>query len=344
MKIDAIRRQDETEHALTVQALRREVAAWKRRHADALSRLQEVQQQSSLIAGADLDNAAPVVIEPTTNSGHGEAVALAVCGDWHVFERVVASEVNGLNSFDRGTAHRSIANLARGIVRWVEIHRHGTTIRTLVLSLLGDLMTNQIHEDQLETNVGTPQEEILFLYEHVIGLIDHLLAHGRFTRIVVACTDGNHGRDTDKTRKANRVRHSHEWLLYKMLELYYAEHGKGVVQFKIADGVHLYLDVFGKVVRQHHGDTIKYQGGIGGLTIPARKAIGEWDKGRRADLDVFGHFHTRHFDAKFLSNGALIGYSPYALTIKAPFELPSQSMVLLDKKRWITADNRIFVR
>ncbi len=344
MKPQDLQRLELTQATLLTGQLRREIKMWKRRHADALANLADVQAQHDLLVGADVSHAAPLVIEPRTHSGAGEAVALAAAGDWHVFERVKPAEVNGLNCHNRTEAHHRIEALARGIVRWVQIHRGGTNIHTLILSLLGDLMTNQIHADQLEGNDGTPQEELLFLYEHIIGVLEHLKAEGGFHKIIVTCNDGNHGRDTEKLRNSNRVQHSHEWLLYKLLAQHYAGRHDKVVEFRIAEGTHLYYTVFEKTIRQHHGDAIRYFGGVGGPTISIRKAIAEWDKGCRADFDVFGHFHTRIMDGKFLCNGSLIGYSPYALTIKAPFEPPSQSLLLLDKKRWITSDNRIFVR
>lgn len=344
MKPTDLAKSNSARSELLVAGLRREIKAWRRRHADLMADHLALQAQYKVMAGSDLSDAAPVVIEPTTSHIESEAVVLAVASDWHVYERVRPEEVNGLNAYNRSVAHKSIINFGRGVVRWTQIHRSGTTINTLMLDLLGDLMTNQIHEDQLETNSGTPQEEIIFLFEHIIGLIEFLKEHGRYKQIIVNCTDGNHGRDTEKLRSANRVKHSHEWLLCQLLAKWYAERGDKVVRFHVADGQHLYTHLFGHVIRHHHGDGIKYAGGVGGPTIPIRKAIAEWDKGIRADFDVFGHFHTRIMDAKFLCNGPLIGYSPYSIKIKAPFEQPSQSFVLLDKKRWIISDNRIYVR
>jgi hypothetical protein len=116
------------------------------------------------------------------------------------------------------------------------------------------------------------------------------------------------------------------------------------VQFQIADGYHLYTQLFGRWIRWHHGDSIRYQGGIGGLTIPVRKAISEWNKGRRADLDVFGHWHTSHMDRDFISNGSAVGYSPYAVRIKAPFESPAQTLAVFESKRWLTSYRPVYVR
>jgi hypothetical protein len=124
-------------------------------------------------------------------------------------------------------------------------------------------------------------------------------------------------------------------MMYHML----AKHLGSSAQFVISDGYHLYLDVAGQTVRIHHGDGLKYQGGIGGLTIPVEKAIASWNKGIQADLDIFGHWHQSQQSPKWICNGSLIGHNAYSIAIKAPFEPPSQTYFLLDKRhgRTITA-------
>jgi hypothetical protein len=52
-----------------------------------------------------------------------------------------------------------------------------------------------------------------------------------------------------------------------------------------------------------------------------------------ADLDVFGHHHTQVQGQRWVSNGSLIGYGPYSIKIKAPFEPPRQTYFLLDEER-----------
>jgi hypothetical protein len=94
------------------------------------------------------------------------------------------------------------------------------------------------------------------------------------------------------------------------------------------------IDTIGRrQIRFHHGHAINYQGGIGGIFIPAFKAISQWDKARPVDLDLFGHFHQCKDGGKFLSNGSLIGFNAYALSIKADYEEPKQQLFMIDKNR-----------
>ena len=335
--IDA-RKQHEVDTALS--EARRQAQQYQRRYDDLLADYNGFREECGwldLLSGA-FSRARPV--EPKSKTGTGEAAAVAVGCDWHGLEVVDPAQVNQLNEYGPEICKASVREFFHAILAWTNIHRHGIKIRHLVLALLGDLITNMLHDDQKEGNAGTPQEEILFVLELICGGLDYLLEHGGFDRITVACCDGNHGRDTERIRAAGRCKHSHEWLLYQFLARMYA----GRVEFAVADGYLLYLPIMGKVVRFHHGDGIRYQGGIGGLTIPMNKAIRAWNIGRRADLDVCGHWHQTIPPGPFYAVGSLIGYAPYSIKIKADYEEPQQGFFLMDGKRGLTAINHIKVR
>ena len=97
------------------------------------------------------------------------------------------------------------------------------------------------------------------------------------------------------------------------------------------------------MLRFHHGHGMKYGGGVGGIYIPINKAIAQWNKALRADLDVFGHWHQFRDGGNFICNGSIIGYNAYALRIKADYEEPKQAFFLMDKNRGKTIVAPIFV-
>jgi len=330
--------------AIDVDTIVKAQSAWKRRYQEAQADADSLRAELDAILHLDSRDLEPIRVEGGAGGCDGEATAMLVLSDIHAFERVKRTEVNGLNEYNADIAAKSIATAFEKGLLLTEIERSATHVPHIVVALLGDLMTNQLHEDQLETNEGTVQEEMLFLLERLVGGFDFLLDEGKFESILVPCCDGNHGRDTDRIRSANRVKHSHEWLLYCLLAKHYAKEPR--IRFSIADGMLHYLGLYGKTVRFTHGDRIKYQGGIGGLTIPARKAIKEWDSGVRADFTVFAHFHTSILDKMFMSNGSMLGYAAYAQTIKAPFEPPTQSFALFGSRpdKWLLGYRPIYVR
>lgn len=275
---------------------------------------------------------------PAESDKDSEATAFAVAGDWHSEETVLGKTVNGLNEFNLDVADHRIGRFFRSTLKLIEIQRHGIPIRNLVLNLLGDMMTGYIHEELQEMNGLSPTETVLWLRKRIVSGIKMLKDEGKFDRITVTCNYGNHGRNTKKTRHATGAANSYEWMMYQVLKDDLPE-----VQWVIADGYFIFLEVYGRVFRIHHGDNIQYQGGIGGLTIPCEKAIASWNKSNPVYCDIFGHHHTAMQNPRWVSNGSLIGYGPYSLAIKAGYEPPQQTLFLVDSKRGRTGTFPIFL-
>jgi hypothetical protein len=275
---------------------------------------------------------------PAEPSGDSEATAFAMAGDWHSEETILAKTVNGLNEFNLDIADHRINKFFRSVLRLIEIERAGTRIDNLVLNLLGDMMTGYIHEELQEMNGLSPTETVLWLRKRIVAGIKLLKAEGKFKRITVTCNYGNHGRNTKKTRHATGAANSYEWMMYQVLKDDLPD-----VEWIIADGYFIFLEVYGRLFRIHHGDNIAYGGGIGGITIPVEKSIASWNKSNPVYMDLFAHHHVAMQNPRFICNGALIGYGPYSLAIKAGFEPPQQTMFLLDSKRGRTGTWPIFL-
>lgn len=328
--------------------LREEAAHNKHLYQDVQAAFDLYKAEHSLLENVSADFTEPKPIVPRKASGDSESTLVAIGCDWHVYETVKPEQVNGLNEYNPTIAKAGVEAFHRGIVRWAEIHRAGTRIDTCVVAYLGDLMSGMLHEDQMEGNAGTPLEEALFVTELVVAGLDYVLAHGGFERVIVLTCDGNHSRITEKKRKANRVKHSLEWLIFRFVEQRYAERKEKRIEFHVADGIHSYLALDyagGKTLRFSHGDEgIQYQGGVGGLSVSANRSIDKWNVGRKADLDFFGHWHTSEHPRRYVAVGSVLGYSPYALAGKFEYELPAQALVLFEKNRWETAYHRLYVR
>jgi hypothetical protein len=274
----------------------------------------------------------------TVEDGESDATAFALAGDWHAEETVLGKTVNGLNEFNLEIADKRIDKFFRSVLRLIEIERAGTRIDNLVLTLLGDIMTGYIHEELQEMNGLSPTETVLWLRQRIVGGIKYLKREGGFKKITIPCVVGNHGRTTKKMRHATSCSNSYEWMLYQVMKDDVPD-----VDWVIADGYFVFLEVYGRVFRIHHGDNIQYQGGIGGITIPTEKALASWNKANPVYMDLFGHHHAAMQNPRWICNGPLIGYGPYSLAVKAAFEPPSQTLFLLDSKRGRTGTFPIFL-
>lgn len=272
----------------------------------------------------------PINIEPREGTGTSEGTVLVMASDWHLEERVVPATVSFLNEFNLDIAKARVDRFFQSSLRLTKLLQQDIKIDNMILALLGDFITNDIHEEMPENCQLTPMHAIEFAQNAIVGGIEFLLNNSKLS-FQVPCHSGNHARTTHKVRFSNENGHSLEYLMYRHLEAYFR--GEKRVTFKVAEGYHSYANVYGKRLRFHHGHAINYQGGIGGIFIPAFKALSQWDKARQADVDFFGHFHQHKDGSKFVSNGSLIGFNPFALSIKADYEPPQQTLLLIDKKR-----------
>ena len=314
----------DTVHAVAETRHRRTVGEYEAERKKLIAKLEE--RDSQLDAALELSKHRPKVSKiKLDKSADGEATAVVMASDWHAEETIDPKTVNGLNAFNLKIAETRIKKMFQNAARLTNIQRHGVKIDRLVLFLGGDLMTGYIHEELQENNQLSPTETVLWLLDNIASGLKFLQPH--FSQIVIPCCYGNHGRNTRKPRHATGAANSYEWMLYHLMARQLPEY-----EWHIADGYHLLLDLYNKTIRAHHGDGLKYQGGIGGLTIPVEKAIASWNKGIAADLDIFGHWHQSQQSPKWVCNGSLVGHNAYSVAIKAPYEPPSQTYFLFDKR------------
>jgi predicted transcriptional regulator len=287
------------------------------------SELDKILQELDLNAIRSRSLAKQVTAEPS-----GGCTAIVCATDWHLEKNVDPATVSGLNEYNLDIARRRIDNFWKRTIRIIDFYRGLAPVNEIILWLGGDLINGHLHDEDVEGNFLGPTEAIAEVCDHVATGIDHLKQHGGAPLRVVT-NNGNHARTTARQRYATGWRHSWEWLAYTQLAKVYQS-----VPFEIARGYLLYTAVQGRVVRFHHGDGVKYLGGVGGLSIPMQKSVLAWNRSRNAELSINGHYHQFLDHHEWVSCGALIGVDPYALTVvKASYQPPTQTVVFMDKSR-----------
>lgn len=264
------------------------------------------------------------------SGGDSEATAFVLASDFHIEELVRAESVNGLNQYTLEIAEKRVTQFFQNTLKLVQKEQCATKIDTLVIALLGDIISGNIHEELLENCQLRPIEAIIMAENLIISGINYLLKNSNL-KLIIPCHCGNHTRINKKLHIATEPGNSLETFMYHHLAGYYKNNNR--VKFLISTGYLSYLEVYGFTVCFQHGHAIRYAGGIGGLTIGTNKAIAQWERLRHADLYCFGHYHQLFDGGNFICNGSLIGYNAFAMFIKAGFEKPKQCFFLIDKKR-----------
>lgn len=270
-----------------------------------------------------------------------EATAIAMLSDVHWGEVVDGATIGGVNEYTPEIAAASVSRFFE-LVRWhIDMLRSRIEITELVLILGGDLITGHLHDELLEVNAIGPIPEAIAVQAAIKSGIDYLLLD-KHLHLNICCVYGNHGRITPKRRHSTGARHSIERYLYSNLATLFEDCDR--TTWTIADGAHVYQDIYGDTIRIHHGDDVRFGGGAGGLIAPMHKACKSWDTIRPVKCSFFGHWHQLRDFGFACVNGSTIGYSAYSLAIKAEFEPPRQLFCLWDKKHGKTIFSPILTR
>jgi hypothetical protein len=304
--------------------------AEKKSYSDELSALQEAFDKALNMKEQCLYTPVKAIKAPAR--GKSETTPVIQASDWHVEEEVKAATVNGMNEHSMEISARRQDMFWGKNLALIDCFRTDRDINTGILHLGGDFITGHIHDDLVEMSQMAPNRTLLWVMKRLRDGIDHFRKKAGLKRLIVVCSDGNHGRSTHKKRVATRTNHSWEWLMYQVLQMFFEGAGNKI-EFHIAEGYHTYVPCYDYDLRFHHGDEIKYSGGVGGITIPVKKAIANWNKSKAAYYDFFGHYHQVLDVGNFVCNGSMIGYNAFALAIKAEYEPAAQSFTLINSKR-----------
>ena len=283
-----------------------------------------------------------LVIKKDSTKSKPSSIANIVFSDWHIETPIDYRSVYNKNRYNIDIAEKRINTAVKKSLRLVEIERQTVVIDELVLALLGDFMSGEIHDELKRANSMLPTVANVWLYKRIKSAIDYYLKHGNFKKIKVICHVGNHSRTTKKKEYIDYARKSWEWLLYTYLAIAFENNPK--IEFHIPLSYHTYLKEYDTLLRFHHGDQINFKGGTYGVAVPATKKIKDWnDSVDKSDIDVFGHFHTYSTPNNFICNGSLCGYNPMADMSGYKMEKPKQAFFLIHEKLGLIVNRPIYV-
>jgi hypothetical protein len=310
----------------------------------ALAKLEAQEEQlKTFVATSEISDSV-VHIEPKLSGTLSESTAFLLLSDWHLEESVDPDTVYGMNEYTIDICHQRLVSVCQNALKVIQAQRHNEAIKTLVVWFGGDLITGYIHEELMEGNEVSPTLATMKAEEFMVIVLQFFLTYGDFDEIRVVCSPGNHGRTTKKIRVATGYANSYEWMAFNNVARYMAQGKNTDLNWTIAKSLYSYVQVYEKMNRFWHGDNVRYQGGIGGVTIPLIKAVMRADASRKADYNFLGHFHNWMHPGNITINGSLIGYGPYADRIGAPPEPPIQGLQLLSKRYGYTLKIPIYAQ
>lgn len=314
----------------------------KREHKELVERLREAEERQHVLDRLDKPVKVIAIKRRERGISKREGCAVILASDWHIEEHVPRRADTAGNYYDLKVADKRVNRFFVGIRDLIDMNRPTFGLRDIVLWLGGDLITGYLRNENREENELSPVEAITWLKVKLSAGIDLLLADDKIEMITIPCSHGNHGRTTEKRQISTGAQNSFEWLLYQWLADRYANEKR--IKFITDQSNHQYVDVYDFNLHFHHGDEVKYQGGIGGIAVPLMKAVAGWDQVKRCHYHHMGHWHQLRDFGNVTVNGSLIGYNAYAMSVRASPEPPQQAFYILDSKRGKTAQFPIWVQ
>ncbi len=276
--------------------------------------------------------------------GREVAAVTAVLSDTHYDEVVFPEQINGVNEYNREIATQRTENFFQNTIKLAQDYINGIDISGIVLPLLGDMVSGNIHEELKETNEHRIIDTCLYYSDLIVAGIRLLSEH--FPYVHIPCVPGNHGRIDKKPRAKHRAQDSFDYLIYHLVARGVAD--LDTVTTDISAGADVRWEAHGTPYVGTHGDQFRGGSGIAGALSPmllgdARKRKRESAVGSPYHYMVMGHWHQLMHAKGIISNGSIKGYDEYAFVNNFDFEPPQQAFWLTDAKHGKTITAPVLV-
>ena len=320
---------DRKEESATLRELRRVVA-----ERDEYRRRLE---QTGRLAARDITPPKWMATQRKRSDHHATPTLLLT--DTHFDEVVRPEQIDWLNSYTRAIAERRLRATIESTIELAREYFKGLTYDGFLLLMGGDIFTGTIHQELRETNEATILQSVNHWEDLLAAAIDRLATE--FGKLHVACTYGNHGRQSKKPIAKNRAFDNYEWLLYTHLAKHFS--GDKRITWQIPDSADCHVQSYGTRYLLTHGDQFRGGSGIAGALSPLM--LGAARKSRRAlsadvpyDLLVMGHWHQALWlpSKGMIVGGTMKGYDEYAYLGNFDYEPANQSMWLATPEHGLT--------
>ena len=226
--------------------------------------------------------------------GDSTQIVVAPLSDTHIGEYVDYQQMAGLNSYSFDIFNKRLAGWVTQLLNLVSLRRAAVPIDELVVPMLGDMISGNIHEELSNTNLDNCMQQMIRGANLVAQALMFLAPN--FSKIRVPCVVGNHGRMTRKPPMKDKYM-DWDYLLYQWVAAF-CQNQKNI-DFDIRKSYLNTFQVFDKNILIMHGDSAS---GAGSLTTITRvltnlRSVLQFRKGLEVEA---GNAHEEVIDPNIL--------------------------------------------
>lgn len=268
--------------------------------------------------------------------------------DWHLGERVSRRETAGVNSFGWQVAQERVTRTIETAISLAKDYQVRPNYAGVVVPILGDILTGEIHEELKDTN----DVDLLPLIPDAVAMIVQALRRlkGAFGQVYAPAVPGNHGRKDKKYRAKGWATANFDWLVYNLVEMHLNALGVEGVTIDAPISAEVGYTLHGHRFFCVHGHDLGVKGGDGiigsiGPIVRGRLKVGSQQAAMGRDFDtlLMGHWHQDVCVPGIIVNNSLKGPDEFSMRVlRAKPTPPSQTLFFTHPHHGITSYWRVF--
>ena len=188
---------------------------------------------------------------PTRSQSDVPQVMVAVLTDTHVGEQVYSPQVMNINQYNYELFNRRLSGWTQQVLSLAEYRRNICQIDELVVPMLGDMISGDIHDELARTNMDNCMMQMLTTAHLISQALMTLAPH--FKTIKVPCVVGNHGRMTRKPPMKDKYM-DWDYLAYQWMAAFCKNQSN--ITFEIPKSFAHTITVANRNILLFHGDAI----------------------------------------------------------------------------------------
>ena len=291
-----------------------------------------------------------------------QTVVSPLC-DTHIGEHIDYQQMAGLNSYDFDIFNKRLSGWATQVLNLVQLRREAVPINDLIVPMLGDMISGDIHEELSNSNLANCMEQMIRGANLIAQALMFLAPH--FETIKVPCVVGNHGRMTRKPPMKDKYM-DWDFLLYQWIAAFCRVQKN--IEFDIRKSFINTFQVYNRNVLIMHGDSASGAGSLTTITrvLTSLRSVLQFRKGLEVeagevhdeivdpnilpasfDSVMMGHFHrTDELDigtGHALICGCMKGGDEFALQRLAVITKPQQIVTYWHPKYGYIAKETVYL-
>ena len=231
--------------------------------------------------------------------GDTPQAVVAPLSDTHIGEFIDLQQMAGLNAYDFDIFNNRLYGWANQLVTLIELRRSAVPIPELVIPMLGDMISGDIHEELSNTNLTNCMMQMIRGANLIAQALMFIAPH--FETIRVPCVVGNHGRMTRKPPMKDKYM-DWDYLMYQWIAALVQKQPN--IEFHIPKSFLTVFPVCNRNILAMHGDAVSGAGSLASITkvLTNLRSVLHFKKGLENETGEVPDTIPAHFDSVMIGH------------------------------------------